>query len=68
MTYTSKVRNTAERINATHGYGNVIACRVFLDGRVEVDVRGYAMKQETRRGRIVNGRLFFAHTSRKIEE
>lgn len=66
MTYQQRVRHAAERINSSHGYGDISECRVFLDGRVELVIRRRHMHDTTRQGHIANGRLFYARTSRKI--
>ena len=48
-----KVSAAIRRLNWNYGRGDIVAVRLFADGRIEFDLKGYGMRQETRRGRLV---------------
>lgn len=49
-----KVLEALKQLNYDYGYGDVHEARVFLDGRIEFEVRGFG-PSKMRTGRLVNG-------------
>lgn len=58
MTNLAAIRKVVERLNGLYGRGNVVAVRLFLDGRGEFDRTPYGCKRETRVFRISENTVF----------
>jgi hypothetical protein len=67
-TLVGNVREALQSLNANYGYGDVESVRVFFDGRIEFDVKGFQMRPQTRRGHLVNGRTVKALGHQKTIE
>ena len=48
----AKVSAAIRTLHGRHVRGDLLAVRLFADGRIEFDQKGYGMRQETRRGRL----------------
>ncbi len=66
MAFIEQVTKAVQTANWRKGYGDVVSCRVFMDGKVSVTIRRPFMRDTVRTGRVHTGRVYFAGTSAKI--
>jgi hypothetical protein len=67
MLHVEKVKAATERANWRKGYGTIRAFRLYMDGRIEATISRPYMRDVTRRGKLADGRVFFAGTSCKVQ-
>lgn len=61
-----RVADCLERLNASYGVGSLGNVMLYLDGRIEFTQRPYGMREQRRKGRLVNGTVYALGHQKRI--